>query len=424
MDLHETIPTRQQLYEFARVNRSTTMATLYEDKPFQFVVDGDRLHFIPSSGKSRKVDSGNVDRLLQTLAITRSLKPAHYQDGSYNASYLLPLVLAWQAGGIKAYEGAQARTPLGTLTEAQRDALFDEVVKAVGYRVSVRSADGRILHGFEMMSKATKAWVGTVFWSNNLIGNDVEVVFNLVQLAHGEQERRNIKGWFDRTAMALQSRPAWNHSGKEESWYRAGFAFDAVMQFFDLLKPQLGALTLDSDRWPAAPPVEPAARPSVEPESSPALAPLATAKESTTDYLVETGPVETTEPPARSDLEATITLMLDHAQSASDESGRERTTVRKTKHQRFVDDQEFRRYVAALFEQQQRRCSITGLELQLLGKHDDSERIASLDRIDSDGHYEPSNLQIVCRFVNRWKRDDKDQDFRRLIGLLKTTWRA
>ena len=116
--------------------------------------------------------------------------------------------------------------------------------------------------------------------------------------------------------------------------------------------------------------------------------------------------------------------MLDHAQKASDESGRERTTVRKTKHQRFADDHEFRRYVAALLKQQQRRCSITGLELQLLGKHDDSERIASLDRIDSDGHYEPGDLQIVCRFVNRWKRDDKDQDFRRLMDLLRTTWRA
>jgi hypothetical protein len=97
------------------------------------------------------------------LSVTRSLKPLHYQDGSYNASYLLPLVLAWHAGGIKAYEGTQARSPLGTLTESQRAALFDEAVSAVSYRVSVRPADGRLHHGFELMSKATKAWAGTVF---------------------------------------------------------------------------------------------------------------------------------------------------------------------------------------------------------------------------------------------------------------------
>jgi hypothetical protein len=44
----------------------------------------------------------------------------------------------------------------------------------------------------------------------------------------------------------------------------------------------------------------------------------------------------------------------------------------------------------------------------------------SLDRIDSDGHYAPYNLQIVARFVNRWKSDDDNSNFKRLLAPLRT----
>jgi hypothetical protein len=47
--------------------------------------------------------------------------------------------------------------------------------------------------------------------------------------------------------------------------------------------------------------------------------------------------------------------------------------------------------------------------------------LCSLDRIDSDGHYEEENLQIVCRFINRWKSDSDDAEFRRLVRLLQDT---
>lgn len=45
--------------------------------------------------------------------------------------------------------------------------------------------------------------------------------------------------------------------------------------------------------------------------------------------------------------------------------------------------------------------------------------LASLDRIDSNGHYMLGNLQIVCRFANRWKSDGDNDNFMRLIRLLK-----
>ncbi len=46
---------------------------------------------------------------------------------------------------------------------------------------------------------------------------------------------------------------------------------------------------------------------------------------------------------------------------------------------------------------------------------DDKEMWASLDRIDSSGHYTPDNVQIVCRFINRWKGADDDALMRRLL---------
>jgi hypothetical protein len=74
----------------------------------------------------------------------------------------------------------------------------------------------------------------------------------------------------------------------------------------------------------------------------------------------------------------------------------------------------------ALLELQEGLCAITGLKLQFYGDEDDKEMLCSLDRVDSDGHYEIGNLQIVCRFVNRWKSDGDDRQFRRLLDLVRS----
>ncbi|KQS76402.1 hypothetical protein [Rhizobium sp. Leaf383] len=58
----------------------------------------------------------------------------------------------------------------------------------------------------------------------------------------------------------------------------------------------------------------------------------------------------------------------------------------------------------ALMIEQEGRCAITGLPLHVDGQDNlDFDMLASVDRIDSHGHYEPDNVQIVCRFVNFWK---------------------
>jgi hypothetical protein len=68
--------------------------------------------------------------------------------------------------------------------------------------------------------------------------------------------------------------------------------------------------------------------------------------------------------------------------------------------------------------EQEDRCALTGLPLGYDSECDDPEMLASLDRIDSGGHYTPENVQIVGRFMNRWKGADDDQLVRRLLGRL------
>jgi hypothetical protein len=71
--------------------------------------------------------------------------------------------------------------------------------------------------------------------------------------------------------------------------------------------------------------------------------------------------------------------------------------------------------------EQEDLCALTGLPLGYDSECDDPEMLASLDRIDSSGHYTPENVQIVCRFMNRWKRADDDALVRRLLGLIRSS---
>ena len=87
----------------------------------------------------------------------------------------------------------------------------------------------------------------------------------------------------------------------------------------------------------------------------------------------------------------------------------------------FGDVHALERYVLELYEAQEGVCAISGVELQHDEEDADRALICSLDRIDSDGHYEPGNLQVVCRFINFWKSDSADAEFRRLIRIVQTS---
>lgn len=70
-----------------------------------------------------------------------------------------------------------------------------------------------------------------------------------------------------------------------------------------------------------------------------------------------------------------------------------------------------------LLDETGNRCAITGLNLQFEGS--DEQLRPSLDRIDSKGHYEAGNLQVVARFINFWKSNTEDPEFRRLIAIVR-----
>jgi len=77
-------------------------------------------------------------------------------------------------------------------------------------------------------------------------------------------------------------------------------------------------------------------------------------------------------------------------------------------------------HLAFLMERQGYRCELTGLPFDLHTADGERNFRPSPDRIDSNGHYEPGNIQIVCQFINFWKGDRDDTEFRRLLAVVRS----
>lgn len=110
--------------------------------------------------------------------------------------------------------------------------------------------------------------------------------------------------------------------------------------------------------------------------------------------------------------------MIRVARASAKASGRAHLRVAKLK-EAELPDPEFAALLNGLIESQKRKCAITDLELEFNEDAKDKAFLCSLDRIDSNGHYDPKNLQVVCRFVNRWKGDQLNTEFGRLIEVVK-----
>ena len=75
--------------------------------------------------------------------------------------------------------------------------------------------------------------------------------------------------------------------------------------------------------------------------------------------------------------------------------------------------------IRKLLEIQGNKCALTGIPL-LFNRRDQNQNLwPSVDRIDSNGHYETDNIQIVCRFINFWKGASDNEEFKDLLGLVR-----
>lgn len=392
MPARSAIPTFEELLQFAMASEDVQFQTLTQGKSFHVFVKAGELYFRPRGQIERRSQTTRVNEMLMKVQSTDSWKPGDYAGDTFNASYLLALVQAWRSGESGTRFPVPARVTTQILTEDQKEALKSAVRSAVRHRDCAIRED-RLIHGFQVHNRSAlkNQWIGSVYWSENNPGNDVELAFDLRRLADRIGEADQLTRWFEVTARQLQSHKARNHSGDNEVWFRAGFNFADALDFFSRLAKNTNPLTSNRERWIV--------------EDGPAPRPE---------------PTQDVEPPAASGREdKSLDHMLAMAKQACEQSGEVRTSVAKVKTFMFDDDTHFRLHVAELLARQENRCAITNLPLQFAGDWDDEERLASLDRIDSNGDYAPNNLQVVCRFVNRWKSDDSDENFRRLIELVR-----
>ena len=118
-------------------------------------------------------------------------------------------------------------------------------------------------------------------------------------------------------------------------------------------------------------------------------------------------------------LEVTIAEAVQTMFRTGAASGSTVTSMRKDKQIEFASEYEAERYIKDLFETAKGICALTGLEMQTKDG-DDSELRLSIDRKDSGGHYVRGNVQLVCRFANRWKSASSDAEFTRLLSLVRS----
>lgn len=116
--------------------------------------------------------------------------------------------------------------------------------------------------------------------------------------------------------------------------------------------------------------------------------------------------------------EKSIYEMVNNTKDAVRDSGRIIQRQLKEKELRMTDAQ-LEDHIKRLLKKQNDQCALTGIPLQFRGDAKDDNLLPSLDRIRSDGHYEAGNLQVVCRFINMWKSDTDDEEFRRLLALVR-----
>jgi len=92
------VPSADDLFGFCKTLRGETLRTMVRKTQFRIEVIDSCLEITPaSSGGARRESKAAVSSLLARFDKTRSFQMSDYQDVSFNASYVLALVKAWQS---------------------------------------------------------------------------------------------------------------------------------------------------------------------------------------------------------------------------------------------------------------------------------------------------------------------------------------
>jgi hypothetical protein len=113
-----------------------------------------------------------------------------------------------------------------------------------------------------------------------------------------------------------------------------------------------------------------------------------------------------------------ITMRLSIETTVKNSNGQIVQHVVKNK-ETSMTPRELEALIGSLLDIQENRCALTGIAFQFHGQGADRNLLPSADRIDSNGHYEAGNLQIVCQFINFWKGAANNDDFKRLLMLVR-----
>lgn len=119
-------------------------------------------------------------------------------------------------------------------------------------------------------------------------------------------------------------------------------------------------------------------------------------------------------------IEVAIYNMVDQAFStAATSNGQQVLMTKKNKNVLLTREELQNILLEKMNKKQNPECALTGIRLQFKPNHTDSARLSSLDRIDSDKDYEKDNVQIVCQFINKWKSNMPNDEFIRLMELVR-----
>lgn len=112
---------------------------------------------------------------------------------------------------------------------------------------------------------------------------------------------------------------------------------------------------------------------------------------------------------------ASISRMVKTALDTVKASNSTANVVYKNKEFLFSSIDEAKKYIRDIIINQNGLCNLSKIPLEF-EETPFSEFSCSLDRINSDLNYEKNNLQVVCKFINRWKSDMDNESFKKLLN--------